>query len=202
MSNDPIVIRRPSQKELHEAFRPYAVELGYLIYAWNRLHERLAALFFAVGTFENREVAHAIWHSTPSDLAQRKMLRAAAETGLKKDCRAQKEIIWLLDQIDKSLSDKRNNALHTPFMMMVSNLGITLDVDWTSLAPRTSKLRGKDLIKEFAWYQEYTDALSAYVQEIRVFLPRAPEAWPERPLLPHLGQKTSHTESTQKKKNK
>jgi hypothetical protein len=47
------VIKVPSQKQLEKQFRPYAVELGRLVYAWNRLHEKLAGLFWAITGFKN-----------------------------------------------------------------------------------------------------------------------------------------------------
>jgi hypothetical protein len=79
------VVKIPSQKRLEQQFEPYAIELGKLVYAWNRLHEKLAGLFWTVTGFQNGAVASAIWHSTDSDRAQRKMLRQVAEVVLAGD---------------------------------------------------------------------------------------------------------------------
>ena len=35
----------PSMRQLKKAFKPYAVELGQLIFAWNSLHDKLSFLF-------------------------------------------------------------------------------------------------------------------------------------------------------------
>jgi hypothetical protein len=73
------IVRVPSQKQLEKQFEPYAIELGKLVYAWNRLHEKLFDLFWAVTGLQNGNIANAIWHSIDRDRAQRQMLRKAAQ---------------------------------------------------------------------------------------------------------------------------
>ena len=79
------------------------------------LHAHLGQIEFWVVTGIPHESMPwlAIWHSTPSDLSQRKMLRAAAETFSGHD-QKRADILWLLDQIDHTLSSKRNEAIHAP----------------------------------------------------------------------------------------
>src|ERR1700730_14728696 len=78
ISSGGVTYREPTETEQEAAFRPYAEELGRLVYAWNRLHVHCAELFHVATGIKSRDVALAIWHTTFSDLSQRKMLRAAA----------------------------------------------------------------------------------------------------------------------------
>jgi hypothetical protein len=112
-SANGITYRAPTEVERDKAFQPYAEELGRLTYAWNRLHVHLADLFYIATGIAKREIALAIWHSTPSDLAQRKMLRAAADS-FPPDSFWKEETIWILDILDESYSNRRNDALHGP----------------------------------------------------------------------------------------
>jgi hypothetical protein len=68
------------------------------------------------------------------------------------------EILWILDQIDKSLRHQRNNALHAPLTVLTGVFDGALrnwaEANWNALNPRAKPLRGKDLIQEF---QDYTE---------------------------------------------
>jgi hypothetical protein len=79
-SVDGIELKPPTLQEQEKLFQPYAEELGRLVFAWNRLHANLARLFWVVTGISSERMPLAIWHSTPSDLSQRRMLRAAVET--------------------------------------------------------------------------------------------------------------------------
>ena len=107
------------------ALRPLTAELGYLAIAWNQLHHNLSLLFTLLVRSTDQFVANAVWYSTDSDFTQRKMLRAVVELdekvpGISKRLPAlqRDEILWILDQIDDPLRHKRNNALHSPLVMM------------------------------------------------------------------------------------
>jgi hypothetical protein len=97
---DGVPIRQPTQEELERQYRPYALELGKLIFSWNRLQVHLCRLFSVMAGCDQDFIAQAIWHSTPSDLAQRKMLRAAAEARIVTDDSAKNEILWILNMVD------------------------------------------------------------------------------------------------------
>lgn len=184
------IIVMPTQRKLNAAFKPYAVELGKLVYAWNRLHERLAGLFVLVTGIQELGVATGIWYSTPSDLSQRKMLRAAVAAKNFKNPNAKKEIIWVLDTIDHTLSSHRNRAIHAPFVLNVDADGISLRTDLFSENPHAKHLWRKDLKNEFIWYRRMADVLAWYAYDLHhgMVLPER-NPWPDRPSLPTLGQK-------------
>jgi hypothetical protein len=188
---EPNVIRMPTDGELTKLFKPYALEIGRLVYSWNRLQERLARLFVLCCGPTQWRIAGAVWYSSKSDLAQRAMLKAVVGCrtfeGLPK---AQLEIIWLLNYIDNSLADRRNDVIHSPFSFMTDAAGTRLKSDHFSENPRAKKLFEKELLAEFTWYQLTASVLSGYASDMHlaIALPdRHP--WPTRPKLPTLGQK-------------
>ena len=82
---------------------------------WNHLHEKLGELFAVVIDAE-RVVALAIWYSTESDRAQRKMLKAAVNANparWKAFPKATDDLKWLLDRTEE-VAEHRNNAVHPP----------------------------------------------------------------------------------------
>lgn len=201
-----------TRKQRQKKFRPYAVELGEVIYTWNRLQESLASMFWH---FTKRpddffdEVGLAIWYSTPNDRTQREMLRAAVRASerhkaFEKYPEAQEDIYWLLNKCN-SFADKRNDAIHSPYMLYPSKDGLTplegesiFSAGFLLGNPRALKLRGKDLLAEFRWYSEYADALWHYSTAIRECLHDPRKPWPEKPDLPHLGQSPTHTKARRK----
>src|SRR5215813_10376154 len=97
--------KRFELKELTEGqrrrvFRPYALDIGYLVYSWNRLHDVLSVLFALVVQSTSPKLAGAIWHSTDNDFSQRKMLRAAVETADHLADSQKKDILTVLNKID------------------------------------------------------------------------------------------------------
>jgi hypothetical protein len=202
-----------TRKQRQKKFRPYAVELGEVIYTWNRLQESLASMFWH---FTRRpddlwdEVGLAIWYSTPNDRTQREMLRAAVrasgrERAFEKYPEAQEDIYWLLNKCN-SFADKRNDAIHSPYMIWPSkDEAGKWDYDETVFTggfllgnPRAKKLEGKDLLAEFKWYSEYADELLYYSNSIRECLNDPRKPWPEKPVMPHLGQSPTRTKARRK----
>lgn len=190
------VIKVPPGQQLKDVFEPYALELGLLVYSWNHLQDELARLFSViVGLPTRTEMALAIWHSTPSDLAQRKMLRAAIEVVFAKNKPAKDDLIWLLDKVDQSLSGKRNNAIHAPVVIRTGFHGATIAPYELALNPRAIALRGKDIVNELIWYRDTAVALRQYCSLlVRSLTKSEPDTWPKRPLLPHLIQQTKAKE--------
>jgi hypothetical protein len=186
---------KPSPGEgLRGVFEPYALELGLLVYAWNHLQDDLARLFSLMFGVGNDMAALAVWHSTPSDLAQRKMLKAAAEVQLVKDIRARDDILWLLDKVDHMLSGKRNNAIHAAVVIQTGFEGAKIVPYEMAKNPRAAALKDKDIIKELVWYRDTAVALRKFSSALFRALGSAyDEPWPDRPVLPHLGQKTTAT---------
>jgi hypothetical protein len=184
------IIKVPSQKQLERQFRPYAIELGKLVFAWNRLHEKLSVLFWKVTGIENR-VAIAVWYSTDSDRAQRQMLRKAAEAAFAADDKKREGVIWLLNKIDNFLAGSRNDAIHAPLAFFTDAFGTELKPSWSG-SPRAKGLAGKDLMMEFKWYRDCADSLALYAT--RMYAAQSIPAlrlWPDIPALPQKGHTTS-----------
>jgi hypothetical protein len=184
----------------------YATEIGHLAIKWNDLHETLVQILRTIlpSKHELDRVVDAIWHSTHNDGAQRKMLRAAVGADRTIDKTIAAEITWLLNQIDNFLTDKRNNTFHTPFIAASSdNSGSSwcFIPNFFSCSPRAQRLEGKDLLSEFKWYRDYANALAIRAHEI-VWAMTFREPLPDRPSLPHLGQRRTRKAKNQKSTGK
>src|SRR5262245_20451082 len=121
------------------------------------------------------------------------MLRAATVSSFPESCPARQEILWLLDQIDRALSHKRNDAVHGPLTFFVGAEGARLVPSPLTNSPRAKSLEGKQLLEEFVWYEQTAWVLGYYARSLDVSI-RFGEAryeWPQRPQLPHRGQKTN-----------
>jgi hypothetical protein len=181
------IISVPSQIALERQFEPYAVEMGKLVYAWNRLHEKLAGLFWAVTGISDGAVPFAIWHSIPSDLSQRRMLRASVQAKYPSKSAEAEDLEWLLNKVD-SISSQRNNAIHAPLAFMTDAVGTKLEPSWYSGNPRAKQIEGKDLMKEFRWYRESCDVLSVFADQMHYSMRmRKERPWPKKPRMPLLG---------------
>jgi hypothetical protein len=195
----PLTKRRKEQM-----FHPYAVEIGKLALEWNRLQEHLSFLFsVTLGTGNTVMLAYRIWHSAQSDRAQREMLRAAAEVMFGTELHGQaspkllEDILWLLDQAQR-LADRRNDAMHSPFILSYgASGGVTVAPAVFLGHPRAGKLQGKNVLMEFEWYRDCARVLADFAYELFYSLKMAPIAalpappLPERPRLPLLGQSKS-----------
>ena len=180
----------PTDAEIEEKWEPYIYALGEVANSWNHLQEELGHLFVVVGGMDN-SVGFAIWHSTPNDRAQREMLRSLSKT-LDHDFAdqhqsAETDIKWLLNRVD-ALATKRNDAIHAPCSLALGNG----DFELVSLNffghPRARNLSGKDIIKEFSWYQKQADTLAAYARRLYTVWGSRQGTWPERPAMPSLEQ--------------
>jgi hypothetical protein len=194
---------RPTKEELREAFAPYGESIGYLVYAWNELHDRLCQMFTLIVQSASPQLAAAIWYSTDSDYAQRKMLRAAVEKTTRLQNKQRADVLWVLSKIDETLRHGRNDAIHAPLAIYhtMSNDSQTyrLDVNpnYFSDSPKVWSLHGKGNIKrEFDELSALADALSGYVGAIglAIFQPEL-EPWPDKPSLPRAHRTKSRKES-------
>jgi hypothetical protein len=179
-------------QQLARRFRPYAVELGYLIYSWNRLQEVLARLFWQLTGMPDRLTALAVWYAVPSDRTQRDMLRAALEASHEKRLKdfptARADISWLMKKAN-DLSVQRNDAVHAPLKFEQSSRGAKLRSAHLGGHPRALRLRDKDLMTEFRWYADSADALSLFAEKAFHCLAGVPnQQWPTRPVIPQLEQ--------------
>ncbi len=181
-----------SEEKLQREFRPYALELGQLVYAWNKLQERLGHIFWLLVSSAKPLTTNAIWHSTSNDRAQRDMLRSAVDaTPCSELTDKQKaDLTWLLTQANK-LADRRNDAIHSPYMFMVnqqdeSDLSVMSSYLYDN--PRAIKLRGKDLLAEFVWYRASAETLAQFAANIWLALSESENSWPKKPSMPHLSK--------------
>lgn len=225
VSHDPPRIRveelSPPRKELTPAqearrsakvFRPIAIEIGWITFQWNRLHEALRDLFAHAVHFERHTIPFAIWHSTPNDRAQREMLRAAIVAAAKSGYIPQElfeDIEWVLQQLDP-LAGRRNDAIHAPLTFVhsiPSESGETrIEIAPTDYDgnPRALALSGKPILSEFKWYRDHLMRLAAFCEDLHSVMMHASEGhpWPERPQLPPRGQFVNRAALRRKNKSK
>jgi hypothetical protein len=191
--------RKPlSEKKrlLHERARVLklvAIELGWLLYEWNRLQEALAELFRDVVSPDNSNVMFAIRHSTPNDRTQREMLRAALDAtyrNIQPKPQIYNDVTWILSQLEP-LSGRRNVAVHSP-LVFIRDVGPTASQYELSPMhffgnPRAKQLKGKVLIEEFKWYRDHISRLAEYAELLHFGLAfEGDYPWPGRPELPPL----------------
>lgn len=103
------------------------------------------------------------------------------------------EIKWLLNECDK-LSDKRNDALHSPLniLMDTDTFEFSVEPNYFQNHPRALKLKDKDVFDEFSRYRAQTECLDQYATSIWMHL-RCATALPQRPKLPSSGLTTNPT---------
>ncbi|WKA26365.1 hypothetical protein [Bradyrhizobium roseum] len=175
----------PSWDALDKRFEPYAIQLGWLAYSWNKLHERLSDIFWALTGIQNGYIPAAIWNAVKNDRTQREMLKGLASATLTDRKDLLEEILWVLKQADK-FEDKRNDALHSPLIFMIEKDGPRLSSSHHMGNPRALKLKDKDLLNEFKWYGETANVLASYLPTLTRCI-RSPNHPFERPTLPALG---------------
>jgi hypothetical protein len=182
-----------TKRERNRFFRPYEHAIGHVSVEWNRLQEHLgfvfARMFPALST-----VPQAVWHSTQGDRAQRQMLKAAVKAAAAEHLfgreHAVQDVLWLLEQSEK-LADRRNDAVHSPFVLIASEQGTSFAPMDFSGNPRASKLVNKDLLIEFKWYADCARVLSDFAFAVQQALALPQQPWPNRPSLPGPGQKNN-----------
>jgi hypothetical protein len=184
MTEEPRIVKWPGWEELDKRFEPYAIQLGWLAYSWNSLHDRLGQLFWILTGLQNGKIPLAIWNAVKNDRTQREIVRATAKEALTGTPSAYDAIKWILDRADV-FEEHRNNALHSPLTFMIDADGPQLSSKWLSGNPRAMKLKDKDLLNEFAWYGRSANKLAVYVQRISLHLKDPAQfPMPERPTMP------------------
>ncbi|MCK1736618.1 hypothetical protein IVA79_22340 [Bradyrhizobium sp. 138] len=193
----------PIQEEIEAAralLEPYKLALGKVAHSWNHMQEQLGVLFCMVAGLDNR-MGMAIWHALKSDRSQRELLQAAIEAASDDEewtndfPKAKEDISWILKKVNK-LTDGRNSAIHAPvFSVVVGEPELRPNTILGN--PNAAKLRGKDIIAEFEWYEEYFDSIKGFAAGVALALMgrRRPNSvwtqWPDRPRLPTVKQKSA-----------
>ncbi len=192
----------PTEQEIEaaeQALEPYKLALGKVAHAWNHMQEQLGRLFCMVANLDDL-MGMSIWHALKSDRSQRDILLSAAiaadrDPDWNKDFpKAKADIKWLLQKVN-ALTDGRNSAIHAPiFSTAVGEAEIRPFVFYGN--PNAARLLGKDILAEFDWQERYFSAVRSHAAAMtnpllaRRFSEMWP--WPDRPLLPTVGQKSSH----------
>jgi hypothetical protein len=188
--------KRPTEKQLDKAFAPLALEIGKLNRAWNMLHEHLGSLFAHIVNNSNLSIPLAVWYSTPSDRSQREMLRAAINAfgalDVQKHPTAKDDIKWLLNQCDP-LADRRNDALHAPLVITSTDSRKIIEIlpHYFLGNPRARKLKDKNILDQVRRYRTMAETLRDYALSLWFHLGQQ-DSWPQRPLMPTLGQNQTH----------
>lgn len=196
------------------AFRPLAIELGWLTYEWNRLHESLGEIFANViaGPYlDSGDMVRpplAAWHTLTNERTQREMLRAAIKSRYllnEPKPKIHGEISWVLDKLE-ALASKRNDAIHAPLAFTnVSDLeaeGVEILPFYFLGNPRAIGLKDKSLLEEFKWYRNHLEKLADYAESLIFAMKFSEYTWPDRPQLPPRGQSVSPVAKRRKKKSK
>jgi hypothetical protein len=184
-----IMLLRPTERQMQRGFKPYALELGMLIFSWNRLQAALGQLFSDVLTGTKFNISQAAWNAITIDRLQRQMLLAAAIASPSLQARAKDDIKWIVDRAEE-FEDRRNNAIHAPFEFVLEKdfRGYVLAPAWYTGHPRAIKLRDKHLLNEFRWYGETAAVLANFARRVHYRFDDSGSSWPRRPELPQLGQ--------------
>jgi hypothetical protein len=201
-------LRTPAQRrrEQERQFKPLAIELGWIAYEWNRLHEALGELFAdAMGA--DTYTALSAWHAVRSDLTQRHMLKAAAahraERSPPENTSLWLALVDLVDAVNK-LSDKRNNAIHAPLVFVTDIDGGAVEVRPLEFFgnEKARKLANRDLLPEFQWYRRSGAVLANYANMLHYAFNDPNHQLPPKPILPTLGQKRGSNPSPRRTKQK
>jgi hypothetical protein len=188
-SAERIALKIPSQREKMKLLNPHAKLIGEIALAWNSLHEQLGYIFWNITGIRNGFVADSIWNSTFSDSAQRTMLRGVVTIVYEEDSKHYKDIICLLDTIDK-IAINRNSAVHVALSFTIDASGMTLQPKPFSQSRFAKALDGKDILKEFTLYKQRVYALTTYAASLyAAILSPKHWPWPDRPEMPTRGQK-------------
>jgi hypothetical protein len=173
---------------------PHAAEIGQIVIAWNSLQILMGSIFAAIMQEADQDLALAAWNSLESDRAQREMLRAVALKKFGEDSVEYQHISWMLTRANNSVSDIRNDTIHTPLTVLFDE-GAKVIPDADSGNQRAVALSGSALIKVFRLYRANIKKLYYYTLNILIALEKPKRrswlcSWPDKPLLqrPALSQ--------------
>jgi len=186
----------PSEEQLkaaENALTSYHLALGKVAHAWNIMQEQLGMLFCEVAGLD-RTMGMGIWHALKSDRTQRDLLEAALTAASRNEewsrrfPKAKSEIEWILWKI-KARAEDRNSAIHAPVSVPFGSTEATVKPLMWNGNPLARNLGDKDILAEFEWYVAYFRAIRMYAGQITHYLCGG-AAWPDRPTLPTVKQRS------------
>jgi hypothetical protein len=184
----------------------YFSALGKIAHEWNHLQEELGQTFCAAAGLHS-SMGMAIWHALKSDRSQRDLLDAAVRAAAADDRwskrfpAAEEGVRWLLKQINV-LAERRNDAVHAPCSVVSGETDLEVFAISFFKNPRAQRLREKDILREFAWYEGTAEALRRHARAVRAALSDERYPWPQKPLLPTLEQKSDHQDRPRRSRSK
>jgi hypothetical protein len=170
----------------------HARDIGYIVIAWNALHENLGKLFGAIVARIGTQAALAAWNALTNDRTQRYMLQAATSAGLPDKDPLRSEILWALGQITP-LANNRNDALHAPYAVLFEEGRVRVVPSTSGGNKRATNLLGRDLGVELASYRNRIEALSDFVLALWMYFLTKDEGGtlPDRPQPPRSAHRPS-----------
>ncbi len=180
----------PPGEDRRRAFGQYTAAVGKAMHAWGNLHEILGQLFVVV-TRAERSIALAIWYSTESCEAQRRMLSAAVKANTKIILR-NGDFKWFFDQCNE-LSQRYYDVTNAPSSLYLGNYNdgnAILAVSYIYGHPRANNLSGRKLLVEFDLCERYCETLALFAAKMeRSLASSGDDSWPHRPRPPTSGLK-------------
>jgi flagellar biosynthesis chaperone FliJ len=163
----------------------HALAVGRIVLAWSEFQEVLGQVY--AGLFGKKGWAKALtnWQALKSDHQQRQMLRKVVPDKLAMDEKAKEELIWLLDQTDEVIADKRNVGVHAPLMSFTDEKGKHKILPLAMFGnKRAALLAGKDILTEYDHYERQIRKMATYATAIEYNISPVRAGgviWPDRP---------------------
>jgi hypothetical protein len=147
--------------------------LGRVAVQWTRMHEIMAMVFGYLVSPDDRQRGHAAWHALKNDRAQRDMLRDVSQVVLPKGDPCKKAIEWATGQL-VAKEDDRNNALHTPYALVIEDGKLAVIPVYFTGNKRAVALKGRDLVVELTSYADNFKKIGDYMWEVTRIQSRPP----------------------------
>lgn len=183
---DPKRMVKVTPARMRRAYRPLATEIGLVACYWNNLHARLSLIYanlLAPGKIVTAEQIGplASWNTLESDRSQREMLRAVAAAALKADKRAKDSIDWIINKANE-LSDKRNDLVHSPYILTLrgGELSVTPNVFFEHRRAKKLGPNPQQQAKDCAYS---ISVLISYASDVDACMKFPELPWPQRPQL-------------------
>jgi hypothetical protein len=172
----------------------HALAIGKVVMAWNEYQELLAEIFASFFDPGHWGLSLTAWHALNSDRSQRGMLRAVVMGKLPPEQAEAIELKWLLDQTDQLISSQRNTSTHAPLGSYTDEEGVHSILPFGMFGNRLAgRLAGRDILKEYALYEEQIRKMYTYAIQIQYNLSLKRTSKPTELVRPTLIRQTPLT---------